>query len=152
MNFQHLLAFHEQSLTSLTQKYIMALKENINSHFEHSLPAFWIFHPTALPGRSDPAFKDDGADDIEILADYFYNGHHSKAEMKVELLCEWQKFKYNLLQMKNQIPSDTPGNTRTTRTTGTTRTTQTTGTTKTTQTTEQHELQVLQELQKLQVL
>ena len=104
-----LTGFHEQSLTSLTQKYITALKENINSRFEDSLPvltAFRIFDPTAVPGRSDPAFKDYGADDIEILAGYFYNGHHSQAEMKEELLCEWQKFKYNLLQMKDQIPSE----------------------------------------------
>ena len=104
-----LTGFHEQSLTSLTQKNITALKENINSRFEDSLPvltAFRIFDPTAVPGRSDPAFKDYGADDIEILAGYFYNGHHSQAEMKEELLCEWQKFKYNLLQMKDQIPSE----------------------------------------------
>ena len=104
-----LTGFHEQSLTSLTQKYITALKEHINSRFEDSLPvltAFRIFDPTAVPGRSDPAFKDCGADDIEILAGYFYNGHHSQAEMKEELLCEWQKFKYNLLQMKDQIPSE----------------------------------------------
>lgn len=26
--------------------------------------------------------------------------------MKEELLCEWQKLKYNLLQMKEQIPSE----------------------------------------------
>ena len=95
VNFQHLLA--------------STLKENINSRFEDSLPvltAFRIFDPTAVPGRSDPAFKDYGVDDIEILADYFYNGYHSQVEMKEELLCEWQKFKYNLLQMKDQIPSE----------------------------------------------
>lgn len=31
-----LTGFHEQSLTSLTQKYVTALKENIDSHFEES--------------------------------------------------------------------------------------------------------------------
>ena len=104
-----LAEFHEQSLTSLTQKYVTALKENIDSRFENSLPvltAFEIFDPTAVPARSDPAFKEYGGNDIQTLADYFYNGHHSKAEMKEELLCEWQKFKYNLLQMKEQIPSE----------------------------------------------
>ena len=96
-------------MTSLTQKYVTALKENIDSRFENSLPvliAFEIFDPTAIPARSDSAFKEYSGNDIKTLADNFYNGHYSKAEMKEELLCEWQKFKYNLLQMKVQIPSE----------------------------------------------
>jgi len=95
-------------LINLTQKYTTALKENIQRRFEDSLPglgAFQIFDPTTVPGKSDPAFKDYGADHIDILAECFYSGHHSQAEMK-ELLCKWQTFKYNLLQRKEQLPSE----------------------------------------------
>lgn len=49
----------EQHLINLTQKYTTALKENIESRFEDSLPAleaFQIFDPTTVPGRSDIAF------------------------------------------------------------------------------------------------
>ena len=98
----------EQHLINLTQKYTKALKENMESRFLDSqhVGAFRIFDPTTVPGGSDPAFKDYGADHITMLASFFYSGHHSQAEMKEELLCTWQKFKYNLLQMKEQIPSE----------------------------------------------
>ena len=63
----------EQHLINLTQKCATALKENIESRLEHSLPvigAFQIFDPTTVPGRSDPAFKDYFADHftVDIIA------------------------------------------------------------------------------------
>ena len=47
-------------MTTLTQKYVTALNENIDSRFEDSVPvltAFKVFDPTAVTERSDPAFK-----------------------------------------------------------------------------------------------
>lgn len=101
--------FHKQRLANLTKKYVTALKENINSRFEDSLPvltAFKIFDPITVPERSDPDFKEYGVRDIGTMTDYFYAGKENKEEMEDELLCEWQKFKYNLLQFKNEIPLD----------------------------------------------
>lgn len=105
----HLTVFQEQSLATLTQNYVTALKENIESRFENSLPvltSFKIFDPTTVPPRSDPSFKEHGVDDIKTMADHFYKEHTNKEEMAEDLLCEWQKFKYNLLQFKDEIPSE----------------------------------------------
>ena len=80
------------------------MKENINSRFEDSLPvltAFQIYDPITVSERSDPGFKHYGVCNIGTMADYFYAGKENKIEMKQELLCQWQKFEYNLLEFKN---------------------------------------------------
>ena len=104
-----LTATAESYLENLTVKYTDSLKDNINNRFSESLPAlsaFKIFDPSAVPNRSDLSFKHYGVAEIEILAAHFYQeevgaDHQEKAE---ELECEWKKFKYNLLQLKNEIP------------------------------------------------
>ena len=55
--------FHEKNLTTLAKKYVTVLKENADSRFKDSLSiltAFQVFDPTAVPGRSDPTFKEYG--------------------------------------------------------------------------------------------
>ena len=96
----------EAQLERLTYKYIYALKENISNRFGDSLPVlttFKIFDPLALPSRSSPGGY--ALSDVKILADHLYEGLRGE-EKKEELLCEWRKFKYNLLEMKEHIPSE----------------------------------------------
>lgn len=103
--------FCEQQANNLTVKYIDALKENITNRFDGSievLTAFRVFDPMSVPDKKDPGFKEYGLSDIEVLADHFYQVHDSEEKniMKEELTCEWAKFKYNLLELKKQIPTE----------------------------------------------
>ena len=104
-------AHQEQNLTNLTDRYVKALQENSNNRFDESLPvltAFRIFDVTALPNRSDMGFKDYGVKDVQILAEHFFQGEpeEKKNEKKEEHLSEWQKLKYNFLQMREDIPPE----------------------------------------------
>ena len=97
----------ERILVNLTERYAHLLVENITNRFSNSLPvltAFTIFDPLALTDRSDEAFKEYGNCDINILADHFYQCEENKEELKEEFMCEWRKFKYNLLKLKSDIP------------------------------------------------
>ena len=97
----------ESYLENLTVKYTDSLKDNINNRFSDTLPvlsAFKIFNPSAVPNRSDQSFKDYGVEEIKILATHFYQETVDAEEKADELECEWNKFKYNLLQLKNEIP------------------------------------------------
>ena len=97
----------ERKLVNLTNRYVSSLVENINSLFSNSLPvltAFRIFDPLGVPEKSDELFKLYGTADIKILAGHFYQCEEDKEELEEELLCEWKKFKYNLLQLKSDIP------------------------------------------------
>ena len=88
-------------------KYTDSLKGNINNRFSDTLPvlsAFKIFNPSAVPNRSDQSFKDYGVEEIKILATHFYQETVDAEEKADELECEWNKFKHNLLQLKNEIP------------------------------------------------
>lgn len=44
--------------------------------------------------------------EVEILADHFYKGLQSKDGKKEELICEWNKFKYNLLNLQKELPQE----------------------------------------------
>lgn len=99
----------ESYLQNLTVKYTDSLKDNINNRFSESLPvlsAFKIFDPIAVPNRSDLSFTEYGVAEIKILATHFYQEavDANQKEKAEELKCEWKKFKYNLLQLKNEIP------------------------------------------------
>lgn len=63
---------------------------------------------SALPNRSDMGFKDYGVKDVQILAEHFFQGEpeEKKNEKKEEHLSEWQKLKYNFLQMREDIPPE----------------------------------------------
>ena len=72
------------------------------------LTAFKIFNPLAVPRKSDSTFKGYGVKDIGVIANHFYQDmeEEAKSEKKEELLCEWRKFKYNLLTIENEIPDE----------------------------------------------
>lgn len=95
----------------MTDRYVKALQENINNRFDESLPvltAFRIFDVTAIPNRSDVGFKEYGVKDVAILAEHFFQEgpEEMKNEKKEELLSEWQKLKYNFLQLREDIPPE----------------------------------------------
>uniref|UniRef100_A0A8C4X0B0 Uncharacterized protein n=1 Tax=Eptatretus burgeri TaxID=7764 RepID=A0A8C4X0B0_EPTBU len=97
-----------QQLAHLTEKYVSALIENINNRFQNSLEvltAFRIFDPTAVPDRFTEEFKEYGLADVRILGSHFYRMSDQK-EKAEELECEWKKFKYNLLELKKEIPRE----------------------------------------------
>ena len=52
--------------------------------------------------------KEYGVKDVQILAEHFFQGEpeEKKNEKKEELLSEWQKLKYNFLQMREDIPPE----------------------------------------------
>lgn len=97
----------EQQLNNLTVKYIDALKDNIKNRFDGSLEvltAFRVFDPMSVPEKKEIGFKEYGLSDIDVLGEHFYQEFDEKDIMKDELSCEWAKFKYNLLELKKQIP------------------------------------------------
>ena len=99
----------EEQLKNLTRRYVDALKENIENTFDGNLKvliAFRIFDPTAVPKKNEVGFKQYGIADVELLADFFYQDREDKVAVKEELLCEWAKFKYNLLGLQSQLPQE----------------------------------------------
>ena len=103
--------FHENQLKNLTTKYIKALKENIQDQFDGNLPvitAFEIFNPIRVPERQEAGFKEYGIAEIKVMADYFYQNLEDKLkeDKTEELLCEWRKFKYNLLNLQKEVPPE----------------------------------------------
>ena len=96
----------EEQLNSLTTKYVDALKENIQNRFDGNLKVlttFKVFDPTAVPKRSKAGYKQYGVADVGLLRDFFYQDQEDKDSKKDELLCEWAKFKYNLLGLYSQL-------------------------------------------------
>lgn len=78
----------------IKKSYAHSLVENITNHFSNSLlvlTAVKIFDPLALSDRSDESFKEYGISD-------------NNKDLTEELICQWKKFKYNLLQLKSDIP------------------------------------------------
>lgn len=100
-----LTAHDETLLKNLTSKYVRALQDNIASRFKDSLPilsAFKIFDPVAVPPKSEQSFSDYGSKEIKILAEYLYQLEtgESKVQKTEELICEWRKFKYSILNSR----------------------------------------------------
>ena len=97
------LTTHSKGLiTSLSKQYVQALKDNVSNQFDGNLPVlstFKVFHSMSIPQRNAVGFKTYGVAEVEILADHFYQGLQDKDVKKRELICEWNKFKYNLLNL-----------------------------------------------------
>lgn len=58
----------------LCSQYVTALIDNIDQHFQHSLPvvsSFRIFDPLSVP-IANPKFVGYGQNDIETLANHFF--------------------------------------------------------------------------------
>ena len=99
----------EGLITSLSKQYVQALKDNLSNRFDGNLPvlsAFKVFDPMSVPERNAVGFKTYGVAEVEILADHFYQGLQDRDGKKEELICEWNKFKYNLLQLQKEVPQE----------------------------------------------
>ena len=99
----------EEQFKSLTTRYIAALKENIENRFDGDLQvltAFEIFDTAAVPKKTEVGFKQYGMTEVRVLGDFFYQDLEDKDERKDELMCEWLKFKYNLLSPRSQLPPE----------------------------------------------
>ena len=98
-----------QGLSSLMNRYIVAVQDNINSRFDTTLPqvsAFSIFDIVDLPGESDPGFESYGHSEINVIANHFY-GRAVEEEKEVKaskLVAQWQNFKYKMATWKKQVP------------------------------------------------
>lgn len=89
----------DQSLPTLT--------ENIDARFQESSPvldSFKIFDLLSVPTKTDDGFSEYGSSMIKKLADHYFPGPQH-AEDHQQLIVEWQKAKYDLLQWKeNDLP------------------------------------------------
>ena len=88
----------------LLTKYVTALKDIINSRFEDALSvlkAFDIFNPVSLPERTAAEFIDYGVTSLEKLIESFFPV--TEPDKKNEIVTEWNKIKYNMLEWKKRI-------------------------------------------------
>lgn len=60
----------------------------------------------SVPERKAVGFRTYGVAEVEILADHFYQGLQNKDGKKEEMICEWNKFKYNLLNLQKELPQE----------------------------------------------
>ncbi|KAL9977753.1 hypothetical protein ACROYT_G015193 [Oculina patagonica] len=97
----------ETQLKSFLKKYVEALTENINARFQESSPvldSFRIFDLLSVPAKTDDGFSEYGTNMIKKLADHYYPGPQH-ADDRQQIVVEWQKAKYDLLQWKeNDLP------------------------------------------------
>ena len=97
-----------QELCSLMNRYIVALQDNINNHFEPTLPqvsTFSIFDIPDLPNESDLGFEDYGQEEIKIISNHFYGTKEEEKKMKsAKLLAQWENFKFEMVAWKKQVP------------------------------------------------
>ena len=85
------------------------MKDNLSSQYDGNLPALSaskVFDPMSVSEGNAVGFKTYGVAEVEILADHFYQRLHDKDGKKEELICEWNKFKYNLLNLQKELPQE----------------------------------------------
>ncbi|KAL9978522.1 hypothetical protein ACROYT_G016048 [Oculina patagonica] len=94
-------------ILALNEKYISALKQNIEQRFDDCLNVFsccHVFNPMDLPNRDSPEFKDYGLASMKVLANHYYQDSTCREQETDELLSEWNKFKFNMLKWKSEMP------------------------------------------------
>ena len=94
-------------ILALNEKYISALKQNIEQRFDDCLNVFSCFHvfnPMDLPNRDSPEFKDYGIASMKVLANHYYQDSTCREQETDELLSEWNKFKFDMLKWKSEMP------------------------------------------------
>ena len=99
----------ENQLSSLLEKYVAALTENIQNRFDGNLPivsAFSIFNPLTLPQPGLGAFKEHGTKQVKTLANHFFQGDAEEKAKQEQLLAEWEKFKFDMHAWKQDIPEE----------------------------------------------
>ena len=87
----------EEQLLNLLNNYVSSLKANI-----HRTAPFSIFDPLAVPNPGSPGFTDYGKKEVVILAKHFYSGSPKERQ----LIAKWEKFKYDLANLKPTIPEE----------------------------------------------
>jgi len=95
--------FDRDQVSNLLQKYVHALKENIQERFAESnvLASFSVFDPTSVPEADDHGFSEYGADCIDLLGGQFFE---KAGQQKV--VAEWQNFKFELNSWKKHVPAE----------------------------------------------
>ena len=89
-------------------RYIVALRDNINNRFEPTLPqvsAFSIFDIADLPNESDLGFEVYSRAEIKIISNHLY-GTKEEEEKKMKsakLLAQWENFKFEMVAWKKQV-------------------------------------------------
>ena len=98
-----------QEIQTLFDKYINALKSNIDKRFADSsevIASFSIFDPLAIPEAENTDFKEYGVKEVNILVTHFHKGDDG-TKVKDQLLTEWSSMKYHLKDVvKPKVPSD----------------------------------------------
>ena len=105
---------HLDEIQTLFQKYITALKSNIDKRFSDSseiVSAFCIFVPLAVPEQDADGFTDYGVKEIKLLGSHFYRGEESE-DIREQLVVEWRSMKYHLKDIvKPKVPQSVKGGT-----------------------------------------
>ena len=95
------LKSREETVTKQT----MVIRENNGKQSDELMEVI----PTDDWELLESSTTDDVYDkEIKILAEYLYQQEtgESKVQKTEELICEWRKFKYSILQLKSEMPAD----------------------------------------------
>jgi hypothetical protein len=94
------------SLQHTQEYYVQSLIDNISKRFPDIpiLSALSIFNPVMIPDKKSTDFNTNGASSIDIIFKHFYS---SDDDVTVDqCLAEWNLLKYNLIKMKEDLPSE----------------------------------------------
>jgi len=97
------MEFHLTRMNQLLQKYITALKTNIDNRFSKSLPiltAFGMFNPEAVPLPTSTNFINYGEIHLDVLVNHFFP---DDTESKQKVGVEWQNFKYQIVSWRDEM-------------------------------------------------
>lgn len=96
----------KSSLQHTLENYVQSLIDNISKRLPDIpiLSALSIFNPVMIPDKKSTDFNTNGASSIDIIFKHFYS---SDDDVTVDqCLSEWNLLKYNLIKMKEDLPSE----------------------------------------------
>lgn len=96
----HPTPYQYEMISTMLNKYVSALKENLHRRFDDALPvisSFSIFDPTAIP-PSDVPLSNYGVKEVDILASHFYPSSEADRE---KLRAEWANFRFELREWQS---------------------------------------------------
>ena len=86
------------------------LIENVDKRFEESLPvlsALSVFDPLKVPGKETPGFLNYGKNQLKTLCEHFTKNLKSEDQKQQEIreiIAEFGKYKYDMINMREEIP------------------------------------------------
>lgn len=102
-----------QLIENHMNSYIDELIKNIDRRFRDCLPvlsAVSVFDPLKVPGKDSPGFKSYGKSQIHVLCDHFTKNlsedPKGRNDVTEEIVAEYGKFKYDMLNMKAEVPEE----------------------------------------------